>query len=200
MKFKRVLGGVEKNFWMFEDYGVVPDIVTMGKPMGNGYPMGGVACKREVAEAFADSGIEYFNTYAGNSVACAIGWAVLEAIEQDDLQRNALEIGTFLADELYKLKKKYKSIGDVRGKGLFLGVEFIVRGTEKEDVIVPNGRLCKFVVDYMRYERIISSRDGPDGNILKLKPPLVFCESDVMRLISSLERAVKVAEESGKFE
>jgi len=195
------------HFWMFESYDVVPDIVTMGKPMGNGYPMAGVAVGREIANAFSDSGIEYFNTYAGNSVACAIGDAVLEAIELDKLQQNAFEIGKELRSRLLELQSRYPCMGDVRGVGLFLGVEFIKTdtGTEGADGnvasadILPNGELCKFVVDFLRYKRIIASRDGPDGNVLKIKPPLVFSQDNVNQLMTTLEEAISVAVKSGRF-
>jgi ethanolamine-phosphate phospho-lyase len=175
--------------------------------------MAGVAVRRDIAEAFSSSGIEYFNTYAGNSVACAIGDAVLEAIEQDGLQQNALEVGTELLARLQALQTKFPCMGDVRGKGLFLGVEFVkcrprsdVGGAQAQEGgdmmgtdIVPDGALCKFVVDYLRYQRIITSRDGPDGNVLKLKPPLVFSLANVDQLMTSLEEALAVAVKSGKF-
>lgn len=165
----------------------------------SGYPMAGVAVRREIAEAFSNSGIEYFNTYAGNSVACAIGDAVLSAIEQDGLQQNALEVGAVLRYRLLTLQKKFPAIGDVRGIGLFLGVEFIKPEEGDDGLVLPNGGLCKFVVDYLRYKRIITSRDGPDGNVLKLKPPLVFSRDNVDQLIGSLEEALVVAQGSGKF-
>jgi 4-aminobutyrate aminotransferase-like enzyme len=175
-----------------------------------GYPMAGVAVRRDIAEAFSSSGIEYFNTFAGNSVACAIGDAVLEAIEQDHLQQNALTVGKELHERLVLLQSKFPCMGDVRGIGLFLGVEFIKPATTtstpeeeqeggEEADLVPNGALCKFVVDYLRYQRIITSRDGPDGNVLKLKPPLVFSQANVDQLMASLEEALTVAEKSGKF-
>jgi 4-aminobutyrate aminotransferase-like enzyme len=137
---------------------------------------------------------------------------VLEAIEQDDLQKNALVVGRLLHSRLKELQVKYPAVGDVRGIGLFLGVEFIKpRGlnggknkfafgaTGGNEDIVPDSALCKFVVDYLRYQRIITSRDGPDGNVLKLKPPLVFSEAHVNQLMTSLDEALGVAEKSGKF-
>lgn len=169
--------------------------------------MAGVAVGREIANAFSDSGIEYFNTYAGNSVACAIGDAVLEAIDLDKLQQNAFDIGKELRSQLLELQSRYPCMGDVRGVGLFLGVEFIktdasaegAEGNEASSDIVPNGALCKFVVDYLRYKRIIASRDGPDGNVLKIKPPLVFSQENVNQLMTTLEEAISVAVESGRF-
>lgn len=181
------------SFWQFEKYGVVPDIVTMGKPMGNGYPIGGVAVRREVAEAFANSGIEYFNTYGGNSVACAIGEAVLDAISSDGLQTNANNVGSYLKSKLKNfMAKNSEVVGDVRGYGLFLGVEFIAKESTEEEII-PNADLCKFVVDYLKNNRIITSRDGPDGNVLKLKPPLTFTEKDCDTLMAGIEAALREA-------
>ena len=167
----------------------MPDVVTMGKPMGNGYPIGGVAVRREVAEAFAASGIEYFNTYGGNSVACAIGEAVLDAIEEDGLQKNADHVEKYLRAKLSELMAKNELVGDVRGYGLFLGVEFIAQNSTEEEII-PNADLCKFVVDHLKNNRIITSRDGPDGNVLKIKPPLTFTENDADRLMAGIQAAL----------
>ncbi len=189
------------SFWQFEAYGVTPDIVTMGKPMGNGYPIGAVACRREVADAFASSGIEYFNTYGGNSVACAIGNAVLEAIEQDGLQENARVVGDYLFQRMSGLKSLPSVgtwVGDVRGQGLFQGIEFIKRN-DSSDEIVPHEKLCRYVVDFLKYERIITSRDGPDGNVLKIKPPLVFTKNNVDTLVDGIEQALVEAEKTGFF-
>ena len=143
----------------------------MGKPMGNGYPIGGVAVRREVADAFASSGIEYFNTYGGNSVACAVGEAVLDAIEEDKMQSNALLVGNYTKSALMGLKNAYPHVvGDVRGMGLFLGVEFIHPSSTPEK-IYPDMGVCKWVVDELKRSKIITSRDGPDGNVLKVRKP-----------------------------
>jgi 4-aminobutyrate aminotransferase-like enzyme len=190
-------GRAGNHFWQFQEYGVVPDIVTMGKPMGNGYPIGAVAVRREVAEAFASSGIEYFNTFGGNSVACAIADGVLDAIEQDGMQNNAKVVGGYLADRMNNLKKLKGAgewVGDVRGHGLFQGIEFVQKSS-----LVPHEKLCRFVVDYLKYEKIITSRDGPDGNVLKIKPPLVFSLDNVDRLVNGIESALIAADESGCF-
>ncbi|GMI39094.1 hypothetical protein TrCOL_g3410 [Triparma columacea] len=181
------------SFWAFEKYGVVPDIVSMGKPMGNGYPIAGVAVRREVAEAFASSGIEYFNTFGGNSVACAIGEAVLDAIEEDGLQENALIVGDYLKDRMTSLKSLTPMVGDVRGFGLFLGIEFIQPPALGSNEPIPHPDLTKFVVDYLKHNRIITSRDGPDGNVLKIKPPLTFTKENADTLINCIESAIKNA-------
>ncbi len=190
-------GRAGSSFWQFQAFGVVPDIVTMGKPMGNGYPIGCVAVRREIAEAFASTGIEYFNTYGGNSVACAIGNSVLDAIEQDGLQENARVVGLYLADRMNSLKNVKavgEWVGDVRGQGLYQGIEFV-----KKSSLIPHEKLCRFVVDYLKYDRIITSRDGPDGNVLKIKPPLVFSKDNVDTLVNGIEKALLAAEESGCF-
>ena len=197
-------GRAGNHFWQFQEYGVVPDIVTMGKPMGNGYPVAAVAVRREVAEAFASTGIEYFNTYGGNSVACAIVNGVLDAIEQGGLQNNAKVVGDYLADRLNKLKNKLKGgagdwVGDVRGHGLFRGIEFVQKQTQAAGPLVPHEKLCRFVVDYLKYERVIVSRDGPDGNVIKIKPPLVFSIANADTLVDGIESALVAAKDSGCF-
>jgi ethanolamine-phosphate phospho-lyase len=187
------------SFWAFQEHGVVPDIVTMGKPMGNGYPIAAVVCKRALANSFAATGIEYFNTYGGNSVACSIAEAVLDTIVSEDLQHNSLVVGSYLVDKLKELSKKYEVIGDVRGMGLFSGVEFIVPPSTTGGEIVPNGDLTKFLVDRLMRERIVVSRDGPDENVIKIKPPLVFDKRNADTLVEGLERALQAAKETQLF-
>jgi len=186
------------QFWAFQTYGVVPDIVTMGKPMGNGYPVAAVVCRRELAESFASTGIEYFNTYGGNSVACAIAEAVLDTIEKEDLQGNALRVGEYIQQKFKPLMVKYDWIGDVRGFGLFQGVEFVHRRGAGED-LKPYPELTKFVVDFLRYDKVIISRDGPDANVIKIKPPLVFSKQDVDLLVDGVDKALSTALHSGAF-
>lgn len=184
-------------FWMFQEYQVIPDIVTMGKPMGNGYPIAAVACRRELANSFASSGIEYFNTYGGNSVACAIGEAVLDTIINENLQQNALLTGKYLMNQLLTLKSKYQCIGDVRGIGLFQGIEVIQVDEETWTNIRPNSKLTKFIVDYLKYQYILISRDGPDENVIKIKPPLVFSVEDVGILVNGIEQGLQAAKLAG---
>jgi ethanolamine-phosphate phospho-lyase len=185
------------HFWTFQEYGVVPDIVTVGKPMGNGYPVAAVVCRREVAESFACTGIEYFNTYGGNSVACSVAEAVLDTIKGENLQEHAADIGRYFAKSMKALQKRYNVIGDVRGIGLFQGVEFVRNDTG--EVITPDPELTKFVVDFLRFQRIIISRDGPDGNVIKFKPPLVIAKKDVTLLTDSIEKALQAANSAGLF-
>uniref|UniRef100_A0A2K6ELH8 Ethanolamine-phosphate phospho-lyase n=1 Tax=Propithecus coquereli TaxID=379532 RepID=A0A2K6ELH8_PROCO len=120
-------GRVGKHFWGFQMHGegFVPDIVTMGKPMGNGHPMACVVTTKEIAEAFSSSGMEYFNTFGGNPVSCAVGLAVLDVIEHEDLQGNAVKVGNYLTELLNKQKAKHPLIGDIRGVGLFIGIDLV---------------------------------------------------------------------------
>lgn len=192
------------HFWAFESHGVVPDIVSVGKPMGNGYPVAAVICRREVAESFASTGIEYFNTYGGNSVACAVAEAVLDTIHAEKLQKNALVVGEHTIQKLQALKKQHSWIGDVRGCGLFLGVEFINpsakgEGKNSSSSPVPYSKLTKFIVDHMRYDKVLVSRDGPDENVIKIKPPLVFSVEDADTLVCALESALRSARRLGVF-
>lgn len=188
-------GRAGSHFWTFQTYGVLPDIVTFGKPMGNGYPIAAVVCRREVAESFAKSGIEYFNTYGGNSVACAIAESVLDTIVREKLQENSRTIGQLLIERLGPLQKKYRSVGDVRGLGLFLGIEFIQ--VLDEDELRPNPQLTKFLVDFLRYESVLISRDGPDENVIKIKPPLVFGAAETDIFVAALERGLDTAARAG---
>ncbi|MBL9048454.1 MAG: aminotransferase class III-fold pyridoxal phosphate-dependent enzyme, partial [Tabrizicola sp.] len=151
-------GRVGKKFWGFELHNVVPDIVTMGKPIGNGHPLAAVACTEAVALAFAN-GMEYFNTFGGNPVSAAIGSAVLTVIHDEKLQENALEIGEFLKTELRELQKDYPLIGDVRGEGLFLGFELVEQGK------IPATDKTAYLANRMKAHGILLSVDGPQNNV-----------------------------------
>ena len=212
-------GRAGSNFWAFQEHGVVPDIVTLGKPMGNGYPVAAVVCRRELADRFASTGIEYFNTYGGNSVACAIAEAVLDTIIAEDLQKNSLLVGNYLLSKLKVLSQSHPWIGDVRGMGLFLGIEFVKlkdspstpvstthttsvsKNTDdsKKETLLPYTSLCQYLVDYLMRERILVSSDGPDANVIKIKPPLVFSMSNADTLVNGLERGLLAARDSGMF-
>ncbi|MEZ4862053.1 MAG: aminotransferase class III-fold pyridoxal phosphate-dependent enzyme [Caldilineaceae bacterium] len=176
-------GRVGSHFWGFETQGVVPDIVTMGKPIGNGHPLGAVVTTPAIADAFAN-GMEYFNTFGGNPVSCAVGMAVLDVIEQEGLQAHAWRVGNRLMGGLRALMDKYPLIGDVRGLGLFIGVELVLDRAEK----LPAGEHASYVANRMRDHGILISTDGPDHNVLKLKPPLVFDEQDADRLVTTLDK------------
>jgi 4-aminobutyrate aminotransferase-like enzyme len=175
-------GRVGTHFWGFETQGVIPDIVTMGKPMGNGHPLAAVVTTPEIAASF-DTGMEYFNTFGGNPVSCAIGLAVLDVLEEEELQNNALVVGKLLKDELGRLQEKHPLVGDVRGLGLFIGVELV-----KDRVILePAGREAAVVVESMKDHGILISTDGPYHNVLKIKPPLVFTEANAFQLVRTLD-------------
>jgi ethanolamine-phosphate phospho-lyase len=186
------------HFWYFQTYNVVPDIVSVGKPMGNGYPVAAVICRREIADSFASSGIEYFNTYGGNSVSMSISEAVYDAIMENNLMRQAKETGEYLIGQLSALQKEFDWIGDVRGQGLFLGLEFVYSVSRND--LTPFAELCKFVVDYLRFDRVLISRDGPDHNVIKIKPPLVFGKKEADLLLNSLRSALVDASHCRAFE
>lgn len=173
-------GRMGKSFWAFELYDVKPDIVTMGKPAGNGHPLALVACTKEIADTF-NTGMEYFNTFGGNPVSCAIGKAVLDVINEENLQQNALQTGGFLKEALKNLQDKFPLIGDVRGEGLFLGFEL----TDAEKTPLP--AQTDYLANRMRDLGILMSIDGPDHNVLKIKPPMTFSRENAEELISRLE-------------
>ncbi|MGY8747040.1 MAG: aminotransferase class III-fold pyridoxal phosphate-dependent enzyme [Pirellulales bacterium] len=174
-------GRVGSHFWGFQQHNVVPDIVTMGKPIGNGHPLGAVVTTREIADAF-DNGMEYFNTFGGNPVSCAVGMAVLDVIEKEQLQQRAAKIGNWLLAQLGELKVQFPCIGDVRGSGLFLGIELVL----DHHHLLPATDLANAVVERMKERRVLLSTDGPYGNVIKFKPPMVFTEGDAERLVTTL--------------
>ena len=173
-------GRVGSHFWGFEIHEVTPDIVTMGKPAGNGHPLAIVACTQEVAKGFAN-GLEFFNTFGGNPVSCAIGSAVLEVIEAQKLQENAKIVGGFLLEELKKLQHKQPIIADVRGTGFFIGIELCDINKQ------PLPQQASYLANRMKDFKILMSTDGPDHNVLKIKPPMVFSEDNAKELIFRLQ-------------
>lgn len=175
------LGRMGSHFWGFQTQDVVPDIVTMGKPLGNGYPIGAVVTTRAIADAF-DDGMEYFNTFGGNPVACAVGQTVLEVIDREGLQQQALEVGHYLKEQLLAVQARFPMIGEVRGHGLFLGVEFVRDSETKE----PAPTEATFVVERLKDYGILLGADGIHRNVLKIKPPLVFSRSDADHLCAAL--------------
>lgn len=179
------MGRVGTHFWGFQTQDVVPDIVTIGKPIGNGHPMAAVVTTPEIAAAF-DNGMEYFNTFGGNPVSSAIGMAVLDVIEQERLQQHAAGLGERLLAELRRLQTQFPLLGDVRGMGLFLGVE-LVRSPETQEPAVEEASM---IVERLKEKRILISVDGAHHNVLKFKPPMVFNEEDAAELISALEEVL----------
>lgn len=175
-------GRVGSHFWAFETQGVVPDIVTLGKPIGNGHPLGAVVTTPEIAASF-DNGMEYFNTFGGNPVSCSVGLAVLDVIRDEGLQANALATGTQLLRGLQALAERHPLIGEARGLGLFLGIELVRDRTTKE----PAAAQASYIANRMRERGILLSTDGPDHNVLKIKPPLVFTTADADFLLATLD-------------
>jgi len=174
-------GRAGSHFWMFETQDVVPDIVTLGKPIGNGHPLGAVITTLEIAASFAN-GMEYFNTFGGNPVSCAAGLAVLDVIRDEELQQNAHEVGAYLKAKLIELKNRHSLVGDVRGEGLFMGIELV----HDRLTLEPAGREAAILIEQMKEKGILLSTDGPFHNVIKIKPPLVFSRRDADELVAKM--------------
>eukprot|EP00916_Digyalum_oweni_P001538 GHVL01002959.1.p1 GENE.GHVL01002959.1~~GHVL01002959.1.p1 ORF type:complete len:467 (+),score=94.84 GHVL01002959.1:10-1410(+) len=188
-------GRLGNHFWGFESQGVVPDIVTMAKGMGNGFPLGAVATTREIMDKITER--NFFNTFGGNPVGAAIGRAVLEVIEEDQLQANAANVGGQMKAQLRRLQEKYPLIGDVRGEGLLLGVEIV------DEEGAPNKIDAALLQDMMKSHKVIIGRGGYAGNVLRLKPPLCATRADadytVLSLSNCFELLPSVKERSVNF-
>ena len=178
-------GRMGESFWGFETQDIVPDIVTLGKSIGNGHPLSVVVTSEDLSNEF-NNGMEYFNSFGGNPVSCAIGHAVLKIIEEEELQKNAFRVGNELKTLLNELKSVHDIIGDVRGKGLFLGIE-IIRDLE---TLEPDKQVTHKIVNEMRNRKILLSSDGPDHNVIKIKPPMVFNSSNALFLVETLDKVL----------
>ncbi len=181
-------GRIGSHMWGFERSGVVPDIVTLGKPIGNGHPIGAVVVRRELAERFATHA-HFFSTTGGNPVSCEAAIAVLDVIEREGLQDNAARTGAELKAGLESLAQRHALIGDVRGAGLFLGVELVRERATKE----PAEAETRTVLNELRRNGVLVGRVGRHANVLKIRPPIVFQSSHVERLLDALDRALEVA-------
>lgn len=172
--------------WGFEDSDVIPDIVTMGKPIGDGHPLAAVVTTPEIAEKFAQK-FHYFNTFGGNPVSAAVGLAVLDVIEQENILQNVHDVGSYLHDGLKELAAHYELIGDIRGKGLFYGIELVsdrkLKHPEKNEAIR--------IREHLRDNGVLISTTGALGNVLKIRPPLVFSRNNADLLLGKLEQAIK---------
>ena len=178
-------GRVGSKFWGFETANVQPDIVTMGKSMGNGHPLSVVVTKKQIADKF-NNGMEYFNSFGGNPVSCAVGKAVLNVIEDEKLQQNAHKVGEYLLEKLKQLQGEFPLIGQVRGMGLFIGIELI----KEKSKLIPAHAEAEKVVNEMMRKRILLSTDGPDHNVIKIKPPMVFSTENADELVLNLSEVL----------
>ncbi|MFY9237946.1 MAG: aminotransferase class III-fold pyridoxal phosphate-dependent enzyme [Roseovarius sp.] len=172
------------RFWGFENHGIMPDFVTLGKPIGNGIAIGCVVTTPEILERFNET-YEFFSTFGGNPVACAAAGAVLDVIERDDLQSNAHETGSYLIAGLRAAAQEHDCIGQVRGRGLFVGVDIV---TDKASM-QPDGARCAAIKNHLRRHGILVSSDGISANILKIRPPIVFNRDNADMLIKGVRRA-----------
>lgn len=173
------------HFWAFQEHDVVPDIVTIGKPIGNGHPLAVVVTTQAIADAFKN-GMEFFNTFGGNPVSCAIGLEVLNVIKDEGLQHNAKVVGEYLKSGLRKLMDRFEIIGDVRGPGLFIGFELVKDRISKE----PATEQASHFANRMRDKGILMSTDGPLNNVLKIKPPMVFSQANADFLIDAIAQVL----------
>ena len=178
-------GRTGRNFWGFEADAVVPDLVTMGKPMGNGHPVSGVVTRRKLVDEFSERS-HYFNTFGGNPVSCAAASAVLDVLEREHLQQNALDVGQYIIDGLWSLADSYPCIGDVRGTGLFLAVELVADKATR----IPDPALAKSLVNGLRQRGVLTGSIGPENNVLKLRPPMVLGTEQADFFLSSLEESL----------
>ncbi len=174
-------GRMGSHFWGFGPQKVVPDIVTLGKPIGNGHPLAAVVTTPEIAASF-NTGMEYFNTFGGNPVSCAVGLAVLEVMERERLQDHALEMGDRLLKGLRGLQSRHELVGDVRGRGLFIGVELVT----DRSTLAPAAAEATRIIERLKNRGFLVSTDGPLHNVLKIKPPMVLQAEDVDGLLTNL--------------
>ncbi|MET0808004.1 MAG: aminotransferase class III-fold pyridoxal phosphate-dependent enzyme, partial [Pseudoxanthomonas sp.] len=165
-------GRTGDHFWGFQRHGLVPDLVTMGKPMGNGHPLAGIAYKPHIAERFGRNAA-YFNTFGGAPVSAAVGMAVLDVIEDEQLQANAAQVGAFLKQGLMALARQAPCVGDVRGAGLFIGVDITDPDTDAPDAVRARG-----LINAAREKGVLIGASGPHSNILKIRPPLCLAQKD----------------------
>jgi 4-aminobutyrate aminotransferase-like enzyme/Ser/Thr protein kinase RdoA (MazF antagonist) len=179
-------GRLGTSFWGFETQSVVPDIVVLGKPIGNAFPLAAVITTHEIASSF-NNGMEFFSTFGGNPVACAAGLAVLDVLEDEHLQQRALRVGTHLINGLKALQERHALVGDVRGSGLFLGIDLVLDRDTRE----PAPLQASYLVNRLRDCGILTGTDGPHHNVIKLRPPLVFSEADADLFINVLDAVLQ---------
>jgi 4-aminobutyrate aminotransferase-like enzyme/Ser/Thr protein kinase RdoA (MazF antagonist) len=178
-------GRMGTHFYAFEAQGVVPDIVVLGKPIGNGYPLGAVVTTPEIAASF-DNGMEYFSTFGGSTVSCAVGLAVLDVVKEERFQEHAHDVGAALLDALRQVAGRHPLVGDVRGSGLFLGVELV----KDRYTLEPATAEASDVVNRMRERGILLGTDGPFANVLKIRPPMPFTRENAADLAATLDEVL----------
>ncbi len=176
------LGRTGAAMWGHRLYDAVPDLVTLGKPMGNGHPLAGVVARPDLIDDFASRAM-YFNTFGGNPVACAVGRAVLEVIENEGLIENARAVGAHIQDGLLVLQQKHAVIGEARGYGLFVGVELVTDRATK----APAATATNAVMNGMRARGVLIGRTGRHDNVLKIRPPMPFGIEDADQLLAALD-------------
>ena len=175
-------GRVGDAMWGFQLHDVIPDLVVLGKPMGNGHPMGAVVTSSAIAKTFAN-GMEFFSSFGGNPVSASVGQAVLDVIEAESLQASARTLGLRFIDGLKQLQHKHDIIGDVRGCGLFIGVELV----RSRETLEPAPEEATHLVELMKERGVLLSTDGPLRNVIKIKPPMVLAEDDVDMTLRHLD-------------
>jgi 4-aminobutyrate aminotransferase-like enzyme/Ser/Thr protein kinase RdoA (MazF antagonist)/murein DD-endopeptidase MepM/ murein hydrolase activator NlpD len=179
-------GRTGTHFWAFEAHNVTPDIVVLGKPIANGYPMGAVITTRAIADSF-DNGMEFFSTFGGSTAACAAGLATLRATLDEGLQAHALEVGNHLLGELRALQARHEIIGDVRGSGLFIGAELVQERTTR----TPATEEAASIVNRMRELGVLVGTDGPHHNVIKIRGPMPLAKGDADCLVAALDQALR---------
>ncbi len=179
-------GRTGEQWWSHQAYDCIPDIVTLGKPMGNGHPLAGVVARAELVEQFSEWAM-YFNTFGGNPVSCAVGKAVLDVLEGENLLANAVSTGAYVAQGLRSLQDQYEIIGDVRQKGMFFAAELVTDRDSKEPAEAQSNAL----VNAMCRRGVLISRIGKHGNILKMRPPMPFQPEHADLLIAALDESFR---------
>lgn len=179
-------GRIGTHFYAFEEQGVVPDVVVLGKPIGNGHPLAALVTTRAIADSF-DNGMEFFSTFGGNPVSCAVGLTVLDVVQEEGLQAHAHQVGAHLLAGLRPFAQRFPLVGDVRGSGLFLGVELV----RDQETLEPAAAEASYIANRMREEGILLGTDGPLHNVVKIRPPMPFGLADADRLVETFEQILQ---------
>ncbi|MEM8863507.1 MAG: aminotransferase class III-fold pyridoxal phosphate-dependent enzyme, partial [Chloroflexota bacterium] len=179
-------GRTGSHFYAFEQQDVIPDMVILGKPIGNGHPIGALVTTPEIADAF-NNGMEFFSTFGGNTVSCATGIAVLDVVQQENLMAHANQVGNHLLAGLKELVGKYEIVGDARGSGLFLGLELV----RDHETLEPADAEASFISNMMREHGILMGTDGPYHYVVKIRPPMPFDMGNADFLLETMEKVLR---------